>query len=332
MIPLVESSNATAEVAKNEFMFSLRRKQPEKHPVIEDMFLSRSMTGRTHTESFFGDTQEPAYWNEGVDEIEFGTMKDYTQVFTHYTFQHAIPWKIKDSLDSRIGKIREKANALADKFIRLKERIADQIVNAVTDSQLLPVISNSYLGLPLISSSHTFVSGGNTMSHFSFSSIDSLQASIYAGFERFQMMMGENGVTPYYDRREVNDINNYRFFVAAGRNTQVWQQTLRSMVMPGGVTQTANVDNLLAKDMTLDFNRILFQSTELTGDDFFMIFVGREDAKPLVHLERTGLETDEFTKEAGSDWSKRTGLEAVSFMERHASGPGEPRTILKLTA
>lgn len=317
-----------AKEAEAAFFLEFNRAIAKRSRVIDGLFAQTSSQGADEDYATITSVPVPKIWERG-NARSWDGVEDVNINILNYKWQANVTWATEDREDDRTGTLLPTARSTGQRFAQLDERVALQIIQGATDSDLLPAIPNAYDGVALVSGSSRFGNAsGNTIAGSGVATVNAIITDLYAAMTRFASFQDTKG-EPYFLDEDIKP-ENMRI-IAANSNRQVFMQALRTKLIPAGAlssTSNAGVDNpflLDTDDMGAD---MIYFTQRLTGNDWYL-YLDVPFAKPLVKQTRTEMITKDINRQ-NSDESDNRDVEGVTFRQRIGYGVGAPQVFLKI--
>lgn len=312
-----------------EFFRTLMARIEEEPQIIRDVYAIPEKSEGAE-ENFAQYTSIPAWelWPYGEPRT-YRSLGEVTLNVVHKRFQHGLSWAREDRLDDRIGDLNKVAQSAARKYVTLRREILIQMMTGSSSIRLLPFIPPAYDGSAFFRSTAGSLGGttGNIINGFGFTTPSDVIDSIYFAIETFMSFQDTEGEQYWYD--EDCNISNLRFFARAA-NLKVWNEVMKSSVIPAGVTSSAIVDNpFLQRGQPAQVGNFYF-TPQITDNSIYVYNVADPQIKPWMHLPREEPQSFEKKAETGSDLGIDYGMEALAWLARYGSSPVEPRCGIKI--
>jgi len=307
-----------------EFFRTLMGRIEKEPQIIRDMYAFTKSEGAEENHAQY--TSMPAWeiWEYG-DPRSWRALGEVTLNVANNRWQWGMKWDREDRLDDRIGDLMKIANKAAAKYVTLRREVLIQMMTGNSSTRLLQAVPNCYDGESFFRSTANSLGGttGNTITGKGFATPGAVIDSIFEGIETFLSFTDTAGEQYWYD--EDCGMENIRFFVGA-RNLKVWNEVLKSTVIPAGIGNTSIVDNPLLNNKQAAQVGNFYFTPAITDNHIRMFNVSDPMVKPFMHQDREAPQSFEQKAENGSDIGIEYGKEALAFLARFGSSPIEPRT------
>jgi hypothetical protein len=162
--PNIQVSTAGAlngAIVRNSFFRSLQKEAEQRKPYLDILFAEgRRSQGAQELYGQVADNVIWRRWKKGEDRT-FDAGREFFYTIIMYEWQANIHFHKNDRLDDRTGTFQRLLSSASRNYFSLFNDVAIQLLEGQTNLDLLPSIPNSYYGISLISSAHTFAPGGN---------------------------------------------------------------------------------------------------------------------------------------------------------------------------
>lgn len=307
--------NEAIDQQKNAFYDSLGLLDFQPNPIIMGAFEETKSEGAQETHAQPKSAPRWRHWprNTGRSRQNFGELFD---TIVNLDWEDSILAHMNDLKDDRTGgKIRKRAMECANRFLQLRERILLQILLASTDVELLPSLPTDANGLALLSASHSFATGGNVLTGSGVSSAELITDDLYSLVERANAATDTVSGEPYFPNGVSFD--QIRIIASGVANRKAWGEALRAIILPGGLSASSTVSNIVPIEMPGIKDKIYF-CPRLTGNDWFAYFDVPGRPKPLIwqlreapqHVE-TNIQNSDLARNKkliSFDWDARFGV------------------------
>lgn len=307
--------NEALDAGKNAFYDSLGLRDFQPDPIILGAFNETTSEG---AQEFHAQPKSTPRWRHWPRDAErsFQSFGELYDTIVNLDWENAINIHLNDLRDDRSGgKIRQRCMEAASRYLQLKERILLQILTAGTDAELLPSNPTDANGLALLSASHSFATGGNVLTGNGISVAELITDDLYAVVERANSVSDTVSGEPYFPNGVGFD--QIRIIASGTANRKVWGEALRAVVLPGGLSATSTISNVVPIEMPGIKDKIYF-SPRLSGNDWYVYFDVPGRPKPLIWQERqapnfveTNMQNSDHarnTKHVSFNWDARFGV------------------------
>jgi len=319
-----DSGLRNAAVIENSFFTSLMKMEQEVPQALMDLFIdTKPSDGISGTYAMPGTVPTWRRWPRGKAR-QYSGLKEYYYSIVNTDWETTIQYHKNDLADDQSGNLQKQIDQAARRYAFLDIDVLVQLMEATTDVTLLESIPNTYYGLPLFSSSHSFVSGGNEVSLTGTDTVAKIETDLYAAREKFRSMTDDNG-KPYWESNEA-DFSNF-LIVAPNNNTKNFDALVNAKTILGDATAGGSRENILAnKGLRLHIEPRLTNSS-----NWYVFLLADPTIKPFVKQPR---QEPEFylRKMDNSDHAFDTKMEAAGADARKGYSYYEARAAVKVTS
>jgi Mu-like prophage major head subunit gpT len=322
MAQLVAAGGAFIAGLRAEALGTYRRSyQARRERLSKVMQLDIPSTLRTENYFYYQAAPYMVRWLRG----ETMQAKAFTGVrysITNLRWARAIAWMNEDRADDQTGTLVDQARDLGRSAAGLDERVFFQILEAGTNTDLLPSIPNAPDGSALFLGSTRFgVSAGNivTKSGTGIANVNTDFFTVLGTMRQFQDTEGQ----PLIDD---TDIDGAVTVIAHSGAEEVFQKAFKQtmQVASSGNAGVSNVLKDLARNVTL------WLTGRLTGatSTWYQVLEGTP-VRPVFSQMREPLQ-EYFADMSNSDRAKDTGEESIRFYTRKGYGIHLPYSAAKV--
>jgi hypothetical protein len=324
-MPVIASSPGTLSAGLNDAFFDTYRPSYKamqaRLSAIAEFIPSDKEQERF---AFYESAPHPAIWRRG-ESIRHKNFKDQTWTVPNRDWGIAIDWHRNDREDDQTRSLRPQAESAGQMMANLDERVIFQVLQAATDTDLLPSIPTGADGSALCVTSTRFgASGGNTVTGSGVAAGSAIATDFHAAVARMMQFQDTEG-QPLWDP----GIFDQGFLVIFNSNNlKVFNEAFLQQVTalgPNTAQSNAGVSNIIVAG---GFKVQMWATPRITTNDWWVFALGAPK-KAFVVLERTPVEMYERTMD-NSDSAKETKMEGLYWHKRTGYGVATPYQVVKV--
>lgn len=253
----------------------------------------------------------------------------------NFSYRLKVEWHINQERDDQTKTLVEDAQDAGQNFGILKERLFYQVIQATSDSELLPSIPLAGDGAALYSTTNGSggarfgVTNGNLVSVADLSRPGNVRSAIFDGMERMSRFQDTEG-QPFYPADYIMRQGIVVLFNV--QNSELMQEAVRQSTTAHVAQNAAGSENIGVAGVTnvlAGYPVTLMPSSRLTGNSIYIFLKGARK-KAVFSQVREPLSSNIATF-ANSDRAREAEIKALYWKERLGVGVcGEPLQTVKL--
>lgn len=311
----VSAGNVTTNTRLNALLESTYQTSldSDEQELAKKLSLNATTDVNTIDLAAFYDPPTIARWSRG-SHIPMGSFGDFSKSHTLTRIGMKLVWEIDDEEDDRLNQLPSVVEATAEEFAKFQPRGVFEYLAG--SASLMPSLDTLYDGLSLFSSStRGSVSGGNIVTGTGITA-EGIRNDFYSAVARAGDFRRETATGEFYWQGS-NLADPKQWLIVAPFDADMMR------VMKRAFGQERTLDELtLGAAVSNEFaggnSPEIHYSQRLTGDDWFLFYLGNSKIRPFMDVKHTGHESPMplEQREDGSDITRDYNQRGKGWKQR----------------